>query len=77
MLKFNNKYSYRKGEVMENLSLTLSIIASIGTIISLLQNQKLKSDLNALQQKIDGNKNIQSSGDNAINNTGDNSTFKR
>lgn len=77
MLKFINKYFYRKGEKMENVSLILSIVASIGTIISLLQNQKLKTDLNSLKQQIDGNKNIQSSGSNVINNTGDNSTFKR
>ncbi|PEC81956.1 hypothetical protein [Bacillus cereus] len=62
---------------MEKVSLILSIIASIGTIISIIVSFRLKTDLDSLKQEISGDKNIQSSGDNVINNTGDHSTFKR
>ncbi|MEK5069612.1 hypothetical protein [Sporosarcina sp. FSL K6-1508] len=62
---------------MEKVTLVLSIVASIGTIISLLLNFKLKKELTLHKQKIEGNKNIQSLGDNVINNTGNNSNFKR
>ncbi|RLQ89995.1 hypothetical protein D9X91_21930 [Falsibacillus albus] len=62
---------------METTSIILSIIASIGTIISLLLNFKLKKDLDTLRQQISGDRNIQSKGDNVINNTGDSSTIQR
>ncbi len=62
---------------MEMTSLILSIVASIGTIISLIINMRLKSELESVKQQLSGKKNVQSRGDNVINNTGDNSTFKR
>jgi cbb3-type cytochrome oxidase cytochrome c subunit len=61
---------------MENISLILSIIASIGTIISIIFNFKLKDEIKSLKQ-VKGHKNIQSTGANSINNTGDNNTFSR
>jgi len=77
MIKFNMIIIYRMGECMETISIILSIAASIGTIISLFLNYKLKNDLNTLKQQNSGDRNIQSKGSNVINNTGDRSTFKR
>lgn len=58
-------------------SIILSIVASIGTLISLYLNHNMKKELDTLKQQISGDRNIQSKGDNVINNTGDSSTFKR
>ena len=62
---------------MEKLSIILSIVASIGTLVSLYLNQNMKKELGILKQQINGNRNIQSKGDNVINNTGNSNTFKR
>lgn len=62
---------------MEMASIILSIVASIGTLISLYLNHNMKKELDTLKQQISGDRNIQSKGDNVINNTGDSSTFKR
>lgn len=62
---------------MEIASIILSIAASIGTLVSLYLNHNTKKELATLRQQISGDRNIQSKGDNAINNTGDSNTFKR
>jgi len=62
---------------LEKLSIILSIVASIGTLVSLYLNQNMKKELGILKQQINGNRNIQSKGDNVINNTGNSNTFKR
>ncbi|QDP39446.1 hypothetical protein [Radiobacillus deserti] len=62
---------------METASLILSIVASIGTITSLIINFNLKREIDSLKQQISGDSNIQSQGSHVINNTGDSSTFKR
>ena len=59
---------------MEQTSFILSIIASIGTLISIIFNLKLKEEIKSIKE-IKGNKNIQSEGSNSINNTGDNNRF--
>jgi hypothetical protein len=61
------------GENMEDVSLILSIIASIGAIVSIIFNFKLNGKL----EKITGNKNIQSKGKNSINNTGNNNKISK
>lgn len=60
---------------MDKIALILSIIASIGTILSIIFNFKLKGELQTVN-KIKGDRNIQSTGTNSINNTGDRNTFK-
>ncbi|MEQ6856053.1 hypothetical protein AAHH17_16355 [Lysinibacillus capsici] len=62
---------------METASIILSILASIGTLVSLYLNHNLKKEIATLKQEISGNNNIQSQGNNVINNTGDSSTFIR
>lgn len=60
---------------MSEVALVLSIIASIGTIISLIFNFKLKGTVQTIN-KAKGDRNIQGSGANSINNTGDSSTVR-
>ncbi|MEI3610189.1 hypothetical protein [Pseudogracilibacillus sp. SO10305] len=62
---------------MEKVSIILSIAASVGTIISLYLNRNLKRNLERIKQQISGDRNIQSKGDNVVNNTGDSNTFNR
>ena len=54
---------------MENLGLYLSIFASLLTIINIVWNFKMQQQLNS--NKIKGDRNIVSSGQSSINNTGD------
>ncbi|MFU1796433.1 hypothetical protein ACM1RC_21415 [Paenibacillus azoreducens] len=61
---------------MEKLSLILSIIASIGTIISIMFTVKVNKKLNTVNQ-VKGRGNIQSKGSNSINNTGNNNTINK
>lgn len=57
---------------MKEVALILSIIASVGTIISIILNFKVKAEVRAIR----GDRNIQSTGPNSVNNTGDGNTFK-
>ncbi|MDA1680863.1 hypothetical protein [Bacillus cereus group sp. TH152-1LC] len=59
---------------MNEMSLYLSIAASVLTIISLIWNALNTKAIKA--NKIKGNRNIQSEGNRNINNTGDNANFK-
>ena len=59
---------------MSNLSLYLSITASILTIISLVWNALNTKAIRI--NKINGNRNIQSKGDRNVNNTGDHAKIK-
>lgn len=59
---------------MENLSLYLSIFASISTIISICFNFYLKNEIKKLQHA-SGNQNVQNSGQGNFGNTGSNNTF--
>gem|GEM_PF-5694088 len=61
---------------METISVILSILASIGTLVSLYRDHNLKKELESLKQQNSGDRNIQSKGDSSINNTGSGVTFK-
>lgn len=58
---------------MENLSLILSITASVLSIVSIGWNLSLRKEINSIK----GNQNINANGNNNVNNTGNNSHVNR